>query len=186
MLVSALAGCGASEPPEGPVPRVAAPVAPLTVTSTDFIEGGTLPLVHAHSGFGCVGSNRSPALGWEATPGALSYALTLFDPDAPGGGWWHWTVANLPPSTTALPAGAGGRRGRLPEGAVQGRTDFGSAGYGGPCPPAGDAPHRYVFTVHALDVATLPVTDTTDGAAFAAMARPHIIASGTITGRFGR
>jgi Raf kinase inhibitor-like YbhB/YbcL family protein len=191
LFLSGLAGCGRAEPAAAPAPeRVAAPEVqtarqPIAVTSTDFAEGQMLALGHAYSGFGCVGSNRSPALSWEAVPEARSYAVTMFDPDAPGDGWWHWTVANLPASTTSLPAGAGGRRGQLPQGAVQGRTDFDEVGYGGPCPPVG-RPHRYVFTVYALSEMTLPVDTSTDGAAFKAALEAAAIAQGTLTGMFGR
>ena len=84
----------------------------------------------------------------------------MYDPDAPtGSGWWHWIVFNLPADTTSLPAGAGNPGGKLPKGAVQSLTDFGVPGYGGPCPPKGDRPHRYVFTVHALEVEKLDVDE---------------------------
>lgn len=191
ILLAALTGCGSSDGTK--VETTASersnsrePLAPITVTSPDFMEGATLSLDQVYSGFGCVGSNRSPALNWTPVAGAQSYALALFDPDAPGEGWWHWTVANLPASVTSLPAGAGSRRGVLPEGTVQGRTDFGSAEYGGPCPPVGDGPHRYVFTVYAFATASLPVNASTDGAAFKATVEREAIASGTITARFGR
>ena len=190
ILVAALAGCGSSENPGPIAPEVeAAATAPapqsLTVTSADFAEGGTLALGHAYSGFGCVGSNRSPSLSWEPVPEALSYAVTMFDPDAPGDGWWHWTVANIPATITSLPTGAGGRRGQLPQGAVQGRTDFGEGGYGGPCPPVG-RPHRYIFTVYAIGEATLPIDASTEGPAFKAAVETAAIAQGTLTGLFGR
>ena len=190
ILLVGLAGCGPSESQAlAPQPAEAMPTRPLAslaVTSPDFVEGGTLALGNAHSVFGCVGSNRSPALEWEAVAGARSYAVSLFDPDASGDGWWHWTVANIPGSVTTLAAGAGGRRGMLPPGAVQGRTDFGSAGYGGPCPPVGDAPHRYVFTVYALSVEDLAIDGETDGTSFKARAEAAAIATGQITARFGR
>src|SRR6476620_10493079 len=99
------------------------------------------------------GGNVSPALSWShAPPGTQSFALLMHDPDAPtGSGWWHWVVYNLPASTTSLAAGAGDPTKKLlPPGVVQGRTDFGAPGYGGPCPPQGDKPHRYIFTVFAL------------------------------------
>jgi len=190
ILLGALAGCGSSQdqtrvPPGSEAPSATTP-ATLTVTSADFVEGATLSLGQAYSGFGCVGSNRSPALDWTAVPGARSYAVSLFDPDAPGRGWWHWSVANIPASVTALPPGAGSRRGILPDGAVHGRTDFGNAGYGGPCPPVGDAPHRYVFTVYALNVDRLDVDSQTSGDDFKARVEAAAIAAGEITGRFGR
>jgi hypothetical protein len=179
-----LAGCSEAQVPSAPI-QAERSVAAMVVTSPDFAEGQTLALGHAYSGFGCVGSNRSPALSWQPVVGAQSYAVTVFDPDAPGDGWWHWTVANLPASTTSLPAGAGGRRGMLPQGAIQGRNDFGQVGYGGPCPPVGPG-HRYVFTVYALSEMTVLVDAATAGPAFKAAIEPATIAQGTLTGLFGR
>lgn len=113
------------------------------------------------NGFGCAGGNVSPALVWSHVPaGTQSLALTMHDPDAPtGSGFWHWAVYNLPPTATGLAQGAGNAMGALPKSAVAGMNDFHDTGvtganglYGGPCPPAGDAPHRYVFTLYALAV----------------------------------
>jgi Raf kinase inhibitor-like YbhB/YbcL family protein len=127
----------------------------FTITSPDIQDGKAIPLKHAFSGMGCTGDNVSPALAWSGAPaGTKSYALTCYDPDAPtGSGWWHWVVYNIPAKVTALPAGAGDPdRKLMPAGAVQGNTDFGDIGYGGPCPPPGDKPHHYHFVVYALDV----------------------------------
>jgi Raf kinase inhibitor-like YbhB/YbcL family protein len=191
MLLAALAACGSSEGSKAETSEATPVVVPqaspsITLSSSDFAEGGTLSLGQVYSGFGCVGSNRSPQLSWTAVPGAQSYVVTLFDPDAPGDGWWHWTVANIPASVTSLAAGAGGRRGVLPGGTVQGRTDFDTVGYGGPCPPVGDEPHRYVFTVYAIGLESLAVDSGTDGKAFKAAVDQAAIATGTITARFGR
>ena len=106
-------------------------------------------------GFGCEGANQSPLLVWKNAPaGAKSFAVTVYDPDAPtGSGWWHWLAYNIPATVTQLPAGAGVVGGAgLPPGTAQGRNDFGAASFGGACPPKGSEPHRYVFTVHALKV----------------------------------
>jgi Raf kinase inhibitor-like YbhB/YbcL family protein len=102
---------------------------------------------------GCNGQNISPALQWYNPPaGTRSYAVTAYDPDAPtGSGWWHWVMYNIPAGTAGLPAGAGNGR-NAPRGSAQGQTDFGTKGYGGPCPPVGDRPHHYHFTVFALKV----------------------------------
>ena len=127
----------------------------MTLTSANFSDGDYLGNDHilAESyGFGCAGGNLSPQLSWSGAPeGTKSFALTCFDPDAPtGSGFWHWVVVNIPPDVTALEAGAGSAGGTLPAGALQVRTDFGVPGYGGPCPPEGDHPHRYIFTLFAV------------------------------------
>jgi Raf kinase inhibitor-like YbhB/YbcL family protein len=141
----------------------------MTLTSADFKDGDYLGNDHILSqayGFGCAGGNVSPQLSWRGAPeGTKSFALTCFDPDAPtGSGFWHWVVANIPPEVTSLEAGAGSAGGNLPAGALQVRTDFGAPGYGGPCPPEGDHPHRYLFTVFAVGLDELPVTADTAAA----------------------
>jgi hypothetical protein len=128
--------------------------------STDIAAGKAIGEAHVFNGFGCSGKNISPALRWhDAPPGTQSFALMVYDPDAPtGSGWWHWVVYNIPASATSLAAGAGTEDGRaLPAGASQGVTDFGTRGYGGPCPPAGTKAHRYYFRLHALKVAKIEV-----------------------------
>lgn len=123
----------------------------FTLTSPEL--GGQATLRQVFNGFGCTGANVSPALDWTNAPeGTKSFAVTMYDPDAPtGSGFWHWVVFDLPANTRSLPAGAGSPGGTgMPPAATQSRTDFGATGYGGPCPPAGDKPHRYIITVHAL------------------------------------
>ncbi len=141
----------------------------MTLTSTNFSDGDYLGNDHILSeayGFGCAGGNVSPHLSWSGAPeGTKSYALTCFDPDAPtGSGFWHWVVVNIPPDIDLLEAGAGNPGGNLPAGTLQVRTDFGVPGYGGPCPPEGDHPHRYIFTVFAVSMEELPVTADTAAA----------------------
>lgn len=163
--------------------------ADFTVTSPDMADGQTMADVQVFSGFGCSGGNTSPALSWSGAPEATrGYAVTLYDPDAPtGSGWWHWVVFNLPADITALPAGAGSAEGSgLPDGAVQSRTDFGAPGYGGPCPPEGDAPHRYRLTVHALDVEALPLDREASGAMVGFMLNAHALDTATLTGLYAR
>src|SRR5205823_7307753 len=76
-------------------------------------------------------------------------------------GLWHWLIVNIPANVSELAEGAGSAGGTLPAGALQTRTDFGGPGYGGPCPPQGDHPHRYLFTVFAVKSDKLDVkTDT--------------------------
>ena len=140
-------------------------------------------------GFGCTGQNISPALAWKNAPaGTQSFAVTLYDPDAPtGSGWWHWVVYNIPANAQALPENASNASSRaLPPGSNQGRTDFGSAAYGGPCPPAGDQPHRYVFTLHALKTAHLDLPADASPALIGFMIHANIIEKTSITYRYGR
>lgn len=132
--------------------------ATFRLVSPDLVPGQAIAAAHVFNGFGCTGGNVSPALSWRNPPaGTKSYALMVYDPDAPtGSGWWHWVVWNLPANVQALPARAGDPATKLmPAGAMQGNTDFGAPGYGGPCPPPGDKPHHYYFRLHALKVEQL-------------------------------
>lgn len=137
------------------------------LSSPDLIPGTPIRLPQVFNGFGCTGGNVSPALSWSNAPaGTKSFALLVHDPDAPtGSGWWHWVVYNIPVRVNALVSRAGDpAAGLMPIGAVQGNTDFGTAGYGGPCPPAGDKPHRYYFRLHALKVEKLDLPATATAA----------------------
>jgi len=111
-------------------------------------------------GFGCTGANVSPEISRSGAPqGTKSYAITLYDNDAPTGiGWHHWVVVNIPGSQTSLPKGVASSAASLPGGAIQTRTDFGVPGYAGACPPAGET-HTYTLTVTALKIATLPINE---------------------------
>lgn len=138
----------------------AASAADFSVESPTIKAGGRLGEIHVFNGFGCSGANISPALLWKNAPqGTQSFAVTIYDPDAPtGSGWWHWVVYDIPAGTQQLAQGAGSVDGdKLPADAKQGRTDYGSKGFGGACPPAGDKAHRYIISVHALKVAHLDV-----------------------------
>ena len=115
------------------------------------------------NGFGCSGENISPQLAWENAPaGTKSFAVTVYDPDAPtGGGWWHWLVFDIAKQVRSLPENAGNtalKSPLTPAAAIQSTTSFGTPGFGGACPPEGDAAHRYVFTVYALGVESLGLT----------------------------
>jgi hypothetical protein len=161
----------------------------FSLESAEVKPNATIAEAQAFKGFGCSGGNVSPALSWKSPPaGTKSFAVTVYDPDAPtGSGWWHWVVFNLPPSTTSLPAGAGDpASGKLPAGAVQSRTDFGKPGYGGPCPPQGDKPHRYVFTVYALKVDKLDLDENAPAAMVGFMIHANQIGKATFTGKYGR
>jgi Raf kinase inhibitor-like YbhB/YbcL family protein len=163
----------------------------MTLTSPDIKDGGTIANQQVFKGFGCTGDNISPALSGSGAPAnTKSFAVSIYDPDAPtGSGWWHWVVYNIPAGTTSLPKDAGDpSKGLMPKGAVQSRTDFGSTGYGGPCPPPGDKPHHYRITVFALDVDQLP--NAKGDAASAALVgfdiNFHTLAKATLTGLYGR
>ncbi len=157
----------------------------LRVTSATFEAGGSIPRRVALSG--CGGENVSPQLAWTGAPAETrSFALTCFDPDAPTGcGFWHWVVADIPASVTSLEEGAATKG--LPRGTVQGMTDYGTAAWGGPCPPPGDAPHRYIFTVYALDIPSIQgASPSMSGARLVFSMRGHLLAKGHVEGRFGR
>lgn len=160
--------------------------ATVRVTSAAFSEGGAIPNGSVFSGFGCAGENHSPALAWSGLPeGTRSVAIVVHDPDAPTGtGFYHWVVFDLPGGTTSL-ADHAGAEGSLPAGAHHGRTDFGSLGYGGPCPPPGPA-HRYRFTVYALDAASLGAPEGASAALVRFLLRGHTLAWGTLTGTYAR
>jgi Raf kinase inhibitor-like YbhB/YbcL family protein len=132
-----------------------ASAAPFALTSPEFKNNGALTDKHEYNSFGCTGQNISPALEWKNPPkDTKSFVLMVHDPDAPtGSGFWHWIVYNIPADATSIPAGAGDAKGTgLPKGAVQGHTDFGTAMYGGPCPPPGSGKHHYNFMLYALKV----------------------------------
>ncbi len=161
----------------------------FTVTTPDFHDGGTIPMAQVFNAGGCTGGDHSPALSWSGEPaGTQSFAVTMYDPDAPtGSGWWHWTVFNIPAGVHSLPADAGAANATLlPAGAGQGRTDFGFSNYGGPCPPAGDEPHRYVVTVYAVKLAHLPLDADASAAKVGFMLHFNSLAAARITGRYGR
>jgi Raf kinase inhibitor-like YbhB/YbcL family protein len=152
--------------------------AEFTLSSTDIAAGKPLSLKQVFNGFGCTGDNISPQLAWHGAPkGTQSFAITAYDPDAPSGsGWWHWTVVNIPADVSSLATGASSSPAGLPVGAVQGRNDYGTSGFGGACPPAGDKPHHYQFTVWALKVAHLPVDANAGGALIGYMLRANALA----------
>lgn len=172
-LLTLLAGLIAATP---------ALAADFTLTAGDFADGGRLPDAQVFDGFGCSGGNRSPALSWSGAPaGTESFALTVYDPDAPtGSGFWHWVMFDIPAGTTALAAGAG-----EPEGAKEARNDYGRPGYGGACPPPGPA-HHYVFTVWALPTATLGLDADATPAMVGFMLHGNALAKATLTATYGR
>lgn len=157
----------------------------LTVSSSQFGEGQTIPMSAVFDAFGCTGGNRSPQLSWSGAPaGTKSFAVTMYDPDAPTTvGFVHWVLFDIPPDVTSLPEGAGGKK-HAGVGATQGFTDYGFSKYGGPCPPPGDPAHHYHLTVYALDLDKLGVDDTTTYAKFRFIIRGHVLAQGELVGLY--
>lgn len=161
----------------------------FVVTSPDIKPASTIGNEHVFNGFGCQGRNVSPALNWSGAPtGTKSFAITVYDPDAPtGSGWWHWVVFNIPADSTGVGKNAGDAQSALlPTGSIQSRTDFGKPGYGGPCPPTGDKPHRYVFTVHALKVDKLPLDADAPAAMVGFYLHQNTIKKVVLNAQYGR
>ncbi|GAB6042995.1 YbhB/YbcL family Raf kinase inhibitor-like protein [Endothiovibrio diazotrophicus] len=159
------------------------------LTSNDIHAGQPMPKAQEYKGFGCDGENLSPQLAWNGAPEATqSFALTVYDPDAPtGSGWWHWVLYNIPVATRELPANAGDPAALLaPAGAVQGRTDYGSHGFGGACPPKGDQPHHYRFRLFALDVDHLDLPAEASAALVGFMLNQHKLGVAELTATYQR
>lgn len=157
--------------------------------SPDVASDGEIDASFEYDGFGCSGDNRSPELIWSNPPAqARSFAISVHDPDAPtGSGWWHWRVVNIPADTTSLTANAGAEGGEnMPNGSLQIRNDFGYKGWGGMCPPEGAGPHRYTFTVHALDVETLDIPEDASPALAGFMIHQHEIARAGFMATYSR
>lgn len=154
----------------------------FSLTSADFVDGGQLPLWARGSAAG--GGDSSPELAWSGAPeGTRSFVVTVFDPDAPSGsGFWHWTLINVPGTAKGLPRGAGTDDSLLPTGAARRRNEYGSDVFLGAAPPAGHGPHRYFYTVSALDVSVLEVAADATPAIVGLRLRPHIIARAQMIG----
>lgn len=133
----------------------------FTLSSEDL--GGEATKFQEFNGFGCSGDNQSPQLAWKNAPaGTKSFAITMYDPDAPtGSGFWHWVVFDIPSNVNELVTNAGNVKLNLaPKGAIQSKTDYGINGFGGPCPPAGHGFHQYIITVYALNTDKLGLDET--------------------------
>ena len=149
--------------------------ASIGVSSQAFSSGGSIPARYT-----CDGADLSPPLSWTGVPdGSQSLALTVIDPDAPGKPFVHWVIFNLPPASSDLSEGAA-----PPGGSVQGRNDFGSNGYRGPCPPPGSR-HHYHFKVYALDTMT-SLAEGASNSTFQDAIKGHVLATGEIVGTFKR
>jgi Raf kinase inhibitor-like YbhB/YbcL family protein len=166
---------------------VPAMAAPFTLTSPDIKPGSKIASQSVFNGFGCTGQNVSPALSWSGAPaGTKSFVLTVYDPDAPtGSGFWHWVMYNIPVGTSSLAQGAG-TPGKEPPGAVQATTDYSTPGWGGPCPPPGDKPHRYIFTLYAVKVDKLEVPPNPSDAVIGFVTHFATIGKASFTARYGR
>ncbi len=169
--------------PNNPLNRL--PEVPsFTLTSTTVKDGEALPAAQLSGIFGVPGGQDvSPELTWSGAPeGTKSYAVTVYDPDAPTmSGFWHWAVANIPASVTSLPVGAGDDTGSgLPTGAYQLPNDGRAPRFFGAAPPAGHGPHRYFITVHALDVEDIGVPAEGTPAYLGFTITGHILARATI------
>ena len=157
------------------------------LTSNSFNEGDSLAMDHILAeeyGFGCAGGNQSPHLAWTDPPdGTESFALTMYDPDAPtGSGFWHWVVINIQKDIRELSLDAS--QNGLPAGAIETRNDFPAPGYGGPCPPEGHGPHRYIFSLHAVNTDELPVTPDLSAAIIGFNLHFMTIEKAVLTGKF--
>lgn len=153
----------------------------FTLTSPDIAEGAQFDKRHVFQGFGCEGGNVAPKLNWSGTPeGTKSFAVTVYDPDAPtGSGWWHWFAINIPADATGISSSAA-----LDPAVIELRNDYGTVGFGGACPPEGKV-HRYQFTVHALST-NLELDGNVSNALAGFMVNANSIASDTITAVYTR
>ena len=148
---------------------------------------GQISKAQEFDGFGCSGENISPELHWSHAPkGTKSFAITVYDPDAPtGSSWWHWLIVNISADTDKIALDASKKK-LLPKGAMETTTDYGHAGFGGACPPKGDKAHRYIFTIHALDVESLPVKADSKSAVVGFMINKHTIQKASMISYYQR
>jgi hypothetical protein len=166
-----------------------ASAAGMTLASPDVKPGARIADEQVANGFGCSGGNVSPALSWTGAPkGTKSFAVSVYDPDAPtGSGFWHWVMFDIPADTTSLPKNAGDPKASLaPAGAIQGNNDAGTQGYFGPCPPKGDKPHHYHFQVFAVDVEKLDADPSASPAVVGFNLHFHTLGKATLMGIWSR
>lgn len=154
------------------------------LSSTDI--QGQIADAQVFNSFGCTGGNVSPQLSWSNAPaGTKSFAVTAYDPDAPtGSGWWHWVVFNVDKSVAEIKTGASLKA--MPKGAVESGTSYGSKGFGGSCPPKGDKPHRYIFTVYALNTEKIEQNSDARPELIGFFINSHAIAKASIMAYYGR
>ena len=163
--------------------------AQMTLRSSTFPANGTMPRSTVYNGNGCNGSDRSPQLSWSGAPPATkSFALTVVDPDvSTPGGWWHWVRFNIPASVHELTANAGAQSLTQSGPGLDALNTYLENAYGGPCPPEGEKPHHYVFTLYALDVPTVSGFSThSTGPELISAIHGHVLAQSQVIGRYGR
>ena len=161
----------------------------LSLGSNDIAQGEFMSKKHEFNGFGCSGDDLSPHLQWSNAPeGTKSFALTVYDPDAPtGSGWWHWQIVNIPKNISELATGAGSvGKTSAPQGSVNISNDYGVKGFGGACPPSGHGVHHYRFTIHALSVEKLDLPEDASGALAGYMINANTIESSSIEALYKR
>jgi Raf kinase inhibitor-like YbhB/YbcL family protein len=147
------------------------------IFSTAFAEGGWIPDLHS-----CQGADLSPSLEWSGAPGgALSFALVVDDPDAPAGNWTHWLLYDIPAKVHNLAQGY--KAGSI---GLSGQNDFGKSGYGGPCPPKGQGPHRYFFNIYALNLQSLGLPAGANRTQLDQAIQGHVLAETRYMGRHER
>jgi Raf kinase inhibitor-like YbhB/YbcL family protein len=175
LLAAALiAGCGGGEDEAVTGPPPSAPDE-IRLTSPAFAQDGTIP-----ERFTCDGEDTSPPLEWSGVrEDTEELALLVEDPDAPGATFVHWLLLGIDAGTSGL------AEGETPPGAEEAKTSFGDEGYGGPCPPEGDGPHRYVFTLYALR-GPLDVDEDAPPAEVRTAIGEAALARGQLTGTYGR
>jgi Raf kinase inhibitor-like YbhB/YbcL family protein len=173
LIAPFLAGCRHHER------ELAAASGAILTLSSSSLQDGRVP-----KEFTCDGEDKSPQLDWTGAPsGTETFALTVTDPDAPGSTFTHWVIYNLPANSTGLPEGVP-KQGQLANGSRQGKTDFGKIGYGGPCPPPG-RPHRYVFSLYALNT-KIDVPSGAPRSHVESALQGHVLARSELTARYGR
>jgi Raf kinase inhibitor-like YbhB/YbcL family protein len=161
----------------------------LTFSSQDIKPDSVISNTHVFNGFGCSGKNISPRLKWTDAPKETkSFALTVYDPDAPtGSGWWHWSLVNIPASYKSLPLDFGrADQFKTKDDILQIRNDFGAHKFGGPCPPVGDKPHRYIFTLYALKTDKIDLDQGSAAALAGYMINQNAIAKSSFEALYSR
>ena len=149
--------------------------------SPSFSNGERIPVKHT-----CDGEDVSPKLEWKGAPsGTKSYALIMYDPDAPGGTFIHWVLYNIPEDLTSIDEGVS-KRGEVPGLGYQGTNDFGFQGYGGPCPPRGHGEHRYYFALHALDIDNIGLGPGASASKVLDKIKDHVIGYAVLMGKYSR